>query len=117
MSTQRLLVRLFLALGLALLGGGIAMGFLPHSALGVSCGSAFRGTGDARVADLTNALWMDDRHVDGSRSLAKFSEACSSSRSAARTPAVLLLVLGGVMLTAGVVLAAPAGRPTTRADA
>lgn len=110
MTTRHLTVRILLALGLVLLAGGLALGFMPRSALGVSCGSAYRGTSDAFVADATNSFWMQDRQATGS--VMKYSEACSSTRSGGRTQSVPLLVVGLGLLIAGLVVLAPHDQKT-----
>lgn len=86
-STRLLLVRLFFALGLALLGAGLVFGLLPVRPDGARCGSAFRSGYDDNPYMPTGPV-------------------CDERRAAARTPAVLLLVLGTVVLVPAVVLAA-----------
>lgn len=79
-----------------LLVGGL-LGLLPVHAAGVSCGSAFHASsGAADVADFTRAADADLDGVRLSDSLTPYSAACSDARSNRMTPAVIVLVLGGL---------------------
>jgi hypothetical protein len=111
-STRALLIRILLAAGLVLLAGGLILGFLPKTAAGVSCGSAFHGTDAATVADYGSTLTgsLDAPPVGG------YAAACADARSAAKTAPIVLLVLGGAALVSGIVLAAsknPTSETTT----
>lgn len=118
MSARHLTVRILFALGLALLAGGLLLGFLPHSAPGaygslVACGSAFRGSDDAAVDDIQSTLQGGPASL-GPSPLGSASSACSAARSNARAPAVVLLVLAAGLVLAGLVVLAPHDPP--RAD-
>lgn len=104
-------MRVLLATGLVLLGGGLLVGLLPRSAGSVSCGSAFRPSGDALSADFGRAASADRSGVLLGSPTA-VSDRCGDLRSAARLPAVALLVLGAAGVAGGMVAAAGAtGRP------
>jgi hypothetical protein len=102
-STRALLIRILLATGLVLLAGGLILGFLPKSAAGVSCGSAFHGTDAATVADYGSTLTgsLDVPPAGG------YAAACDDARSSAKTAPIVLLVLGGAALVGAAVVAAP----------
>jgi hypothetical protein len=80
--------RTLLLVGLALVAGGLLLGFLPRSVSGVSCGSPFIASKAPFVADLSDALFGRDRDIAGR---------CADARSAGQVPAILLLVVGGVL--------------------
>jgi hypothetical protein len=82
--------------GLVLLLAGLLLGFLPRSAQGVTCGSAFVASGKPYVSDLLG-------ETRGARA------DCVDTRSGARTPAIVLLSVGGA-LTLGA--ATRPGKPT-----
>lgn len=102
MSTRTLLARILLAGGLVLLAGGLILGFLPKTAAGVKCGSAFHGTDAAIVADYGSTMTgsFDTPPAGG------YTAACADTRSAAKTAPIVLLVLGGAALLGGIVVAA-----------
>jgi hypothetical protein len=76
-----------------LLAAGLVAGFVPVSASGVSCGSAFHGSDASAVSDYSSALMGLDGGASG---------ACSSARSTPR-------VLAWVLLVPGVLLAGASG--------
>lgn len=109
MTAKVLTARILIALGLALLAGGLILGFLPKTAAGslgpVSCGSAFHGTGAATVDDYQATLSGGAADLSLSP-LSSTSAACAAARSNAKTAPIVLLVLGGGLLVGGVVVAA-----------
>lgn len=113
MST-RVLARTLIVAGLALLAGGLILGFLPKTAAGpfgpVACGSAFHGTGDAASADFQDTLG-----AGVSAPLGSAEAACAAARSNARTAPIVLMVLGSVGLLAGVAVAVKDPRVTDAA--
>lgn len=94
-------VRLTAIAGALLLGVGLLIGFLPVHAAGVSCGSAFVKTDNAFVVDLAKAVRADRLGTDLDNPVGT-QAACSDARSGRLVPTVVLLVLGGVGLVAGV---------------
>ncbi len=88
MSTRLVLVRVFLALGFALLAGGLVLGLQPVRPGGARCGSAFTSGEDDNPFLSTGPV-------------------CDTKRADARDRAVLLLILGGVALFPAAVLAMP----------
>jgi hypothetical protein len=104
-----LLVRVLFVVGLGLLAGGVLLGFLPRSAGGVDCGSAFRSSDAAAVADYGRAIDAD-RTGDDLDSLSPSADRCSDARSTTRGPAVVLITLGAAGVAAGLVVGA-GGRP------
>lgn len=109
MTAKVLTTRILLALGLALLAGGLVLGFLPKTAPGalgpVSCGSAFHGTGAATVDDYQATLSGGAADL-GLSPLGSTSTACAVARSGAKTTPIALLVFGTGLLSAGIVVAA-----------
>lgn len=71
--------------GFALVIAGTVLGFLPRTAAGASCGSAFLGSGEAAVTDLIG-------ETSGA------AAACGDARSTTRLPALILLPVGAVLL-------------------
>lgn len=96
--------RVLLLVGLALVAGGLLFGFLPRSVSGENCGSAFVENRSVWTADVGNAM--------GGRST-NIADRCSDTRSSGRIPALVLLVLGG-MLAVGSVFIGP--EPGSRAE-
>jgi hypothetical protein len=92
-TTRALLARAVLAAGLALIAGGLLVGFLPRTASGVRCGSAFHGTSDAQTADYTTAIQADQAGLPAGP-VTTAVDACNVARSQPRTVAVTLLILG-----------------------
>lgn len=95
------------ARGLSLVGflvvvAGLITGFMPVSAQGTNCGSAFHASRDAETADLTHAMEADGAGVS-LFDVSSTADACSSLRSTVRIPAVVLLMLGGCVLLVGAV--------------
>ena len=105
MSTRALTAQLLIVGGLALLVGGLILGFMPKTAAGpfgpVACGSAFHGTDDAAVTDFQDTLGGGATAPLGSA-----SSACAAARSNAKTAPILLLILGAGALIGGAVTAA-----------
>lgn len=103
MTTRALTARILIVAGLALFAAGLVLGFLPKTAAGVNCGSAFHASTDAQVADfgatLTGSFAVPP--------LGGYAAACADARSGAKAPAVGLLVVGGVLAAAGGVAALP----------
>lgn len=84
---------------LAMLGVGFLLGLLPVHTAGVSCGNAFEGSFESGA--LAGRVVQDE---------------CSDARSSRRTPAIILLVLGGVGSIGSLVVyqaAQKRRRPTT----
>jgi hypothetical protein len=78
----------FLIVGLMLLGGGVAYGFVPVSvADGTACGSAFSKSGST---------------FDGLSDTGE--EACAQARTSHRPGAVALLAAGGISLIGALIL-------------
>lgn len=104
MTTKTLTARILLALGFALFAGGLVLGFIPKTADGISCGSAFKASTDAAVADYGSTLTgsYTDPPLSGS-----YARDCADTRTAAKAPAVTLLVIGGALIAAGAVTALP----------
>jgi hypothetical protein len=106
-----------LIVGLALTLAGGLLGFLPRSAGGVSCGSAFVGSRAPAVADLTAAIEADSLGVALGDRIGEYATRCADRRSSARILAVVPLALGGVLLAGlGVVYiieSAPPADPVT----
>lgn len=75
------------ALAAGLILAGLVVGFAPINSGLVSCGSAFIGTNDAQVSDLSSTL-------GGSTGLTDHMGDCASKRGMLRIPAIALLVLG-----------------------
>ncbi|MBO0879703.1 MAG: hypothetical protein J2P17_04900 [Mycobacterium sp.] len=94
--------RVLSLVGVLLVVAGLVTGFMPVSAQGTNCGSAFHASRDAEIADLTNAMEADSAGVS-LFNVGSTAEACSSLRSTVRIPAVVLLVLGGCVLLVRVV--------------
>lgn len=78
--------------GAALFAVGLLVGFIPTSAGGASCGSAFIATDDAFGADLYGS--MTGGSVD-------HQVLCSDRRSLLRVPAIGLILVGGGLGAAG----------------
>jgi hypothetical protein len=106
-TTRALLTRTLLAAGLALIAGGLLVGFLPHTAGGVRCGSAFHGTSDATEADYGTATQADQTGIP-TGPVTTAVDACNAARSQPRTFAVTLLALGAASTLAAA--AAATGR-------
>lgn len=91
---------------LALVGGlvlvaGLILGFVPVSAYGVSCGSAFAGSDDAEGADFARAIQADERGVILG-DLDAVAGACDGSRSLIRPFAFASLATATGLLIAAV---------------
>src|SRR6266568_2662789 len=95
--------RVLLVVGLALLAAGLLWGFLPRSAGGVGCGSAFVGSRAAEMADLTGAIDADTTGMPMDRSVGYYADRCADVRSAGRIPAILLIAAGTVLSLGGYV--------------
>lgn len=96
--------------GLALAAAGLVLGLIPQSTAGVSCGSAFHRTDKAETADLTAAILADNGGPQPGPSVA---DRCDDATTSRRIPAIVLLVVGGV-LAAGAGLAGTVGAPEDR---
>ena len=88
--------------GVCLLVVGLVVGLVPVSSGGVSCGSAFVGSNEAYVRDLTSTLDSDGVSTN-------LAGDCGSLRSVLRIPAVALLALG-VLALGGAALTGTDGR-------
>lgn len=84
--------------GLALLAGGLLLGIAPMHAQGSDCGSAFRASSDAQVADLVDSF-------SGRSGTA--AEECSDKRSGRQPVAWCLVVGGGVLLLGAAAMRRP----------
>ena len=80
--------------GLAVLVVGLLIGFLPTSAGGVSCGSAFVASTAAREADFADAL-------AGGDAIADRVNTCQDRRGLLRIPAAAFIVVGAGLGFAG----------------
>lgn len=88
--------RVLALVSVALLLVGTLLGLLPTSVGGVNCGSAFVSSDDAGVKDFSDAINADRSGVFLDGSLTTTADACAGARSGRLTPAIILLVLGGV---------------------
>jgi hypothetical protein len=87
--------RWLLAVAGALLAAGVVAGFVPVSAAGVSCGSAFHASDSAQVADYSTALTGGGVGTAGA--------SCDSKRSTWTVVAWMLLAPGLLLAGGGFV--------------
>ena len=90
--------RVLFLVGGVLLGIGLVLGFVPVSAGGASCGSAFVASDAAQVSDYATVLSggsLGDAHAAGD---------CSASRSTWRVLSLALSVPGLLVLGGGAVV-------------
>jgi hypothetical protein len=101
--------RVMMLIGGVLLGVGLLLGFIPVSASGSSCGSAFVASNEGAVNDYATLL------AGGSLSDATARADCEDARSMMRAPALALAVPGALLVGLSLVQLAMA-RPAERVE-
>jgi hypothetical protein len=99
-SAHQLAFRLLAVLAVVLIAAAGLIGFLPTSAYGVNCGSAFAPSRDADVADISDTF---AGYAPRTGTVGGVADACSDGHSTRRTFAIVVLVAAaGASVAAGV---------------
>lgn len=95
-STARTIL---LGLGLTMLVAGLAIGLLPPTFAGTSCGTPWFGSRTANVADLTRAIDADAAGVE-LPDVGSIADGCAVVRRQPRLVSMLLLIgAAGALIT------------------
>lgn len=98
-SSPQIARTILLGLGLTLLVAGLAIGLVPPTFAGTSCGTPWFGSRTANVADLTRAIDADAAGVD-LPDVGSIADGCTAVRRSPRLISMLLLIgAAGALIT------------------